>query len=438
MLRAFHPTRRTAVVGLAYVLTAAAAAVLAVGASARTTSSRHAATSKSHSARLRITSEPWGTVPAHPPLNQALPATLFTLSNGNRMTVKITNYGGVVQSIWVPDRRGVVRDVTLGFPDLQGYVTDFTNPPSGGSGDTYFGAIIGRYANRIANAEFTLNGTAFPLGSGAPPANPNNGPNLLHGGPNSYNTQVWAATPIRTAQSVSLKLTYTDPNGFNGFPGAVSNVVIYTLTQNNTLLITYRATTTKPTVINLTNHSYFNLAGEGSGNVFNQLMQINANSFTPTDANLIPTGRIVRVAGTPFDFRSLKPIGRDIHNASARQGQQLVLAHGYDHNWVLNGSGMKLASVATDPSSGRVLKTFTTEPGVQFYTGNFLEGDLVGPSGHTYRQTDGFTLETQHFPNSPNQSNFPSTTLNPGQTFRSSTIYKFSTVAAGQSASRAG
>jgi aldose 1-epimerase len=435
MLRAFHPARRTAAVAVACVLTAAA--VLAAGASARTTSSHRAATSKSHSARLRITSEPWGTVPAHPPLNEALPATLFTLSNGHRMTVKITNYGGVVQSIWVPDRRGVVRDVTLGFPDLQGYVTDFTNPPTGGSGDTYFGAIIGRYANRIANAEFTLNGTAFPLGSGAPPANPNNGPNLLHGGPNSYNTQVWAATPIRGAHSVSLKLTYTDPDGFNGFPGAVSNVVIYTLTQNNALLISYRATTTKPTVINLTNHSYFNLAGEGSGDVFNQLMQINANSFTPTDANLIPTGHIVPVAGTPFDFRSPKPIGRDIHNASAPQGDQLVLAHGYDHNWVLNGSGMKLASVATDPSSGRVLKTFTTEPGVQFYTGNFLEGDLVGPSGHTYRQSDGFTLETQHFPNSPNQANFPSTTLNPGQTFRSTTMYRFSTVAAGRSASRA-
>ena len=416
---------------LACVLTAAASAALAVGASAhapRAKSKSHVAQKAHESGGLSITSQPWGTVPAHPPLNLALPADLYTLSNGHKMTVKITNYGGVVQSIWVPDRRGEVKDVTLGFPDLQGYVTDFTNPPAGGSGDTYFGAIIGRYANRIAGAEFTLNGTLFPLGSPQPPSpNPNNGPNLLHGGPNSYNTQVWKATKIAGAHSVSLKLTYTDPDGFNGFPGAVTNEVVYTLNQDNALRINYSATTTKPTVINLTNHSYFNLAGEGSGDVFNQLMEINANGFTPTDANLIPTGHVVPVAGTPFDFRSAKPIGRDIHNAGAPEGNQLVLAHGYDHNWVLNGSGMKLASVATDPVSGRVLRTYTSEPGVQFYTGNFLEGDLVGPSGHTYRQTDGFTLETQHFPNSPNQASFPSTTLNPGQHFSSSTTYKFST-----------
>ena len=208
----------------------------------------------------------------------------------------------------------------------------------------------------------------------------------------------------------------------------MTNTVTYTLTQDNALKIDYKATTTADTVINLTNHTYFNLAGEGSGDVFNQLMKINANSFTPTDANLIPTGEIVPVAGTPFDFRSFKPIGRDIRDASAPQGNQLVLAHGYDHNWVLNGSGMKLASVAVDPASGRVLQTFTTEPGVQFYTGNFLEGDLVGTSGNTYRQSDGFTLETQHFPDSPNKPQFPSTELKPGQTFSSNTVYKFSTV----------
>jgi aldose 1-epimerase len=203
--------------------------------------------------------------------------------------------------------------------------------------------------------------------------------------------------------------------------------VTYTVTDHNQLKIDYSATTTAPTVINLTNHTYFNLAGEGSGDVYGQLMKINANSFTPTNANLIPTGQIVPVAGTPFDFRSFKPIGRDIRDASAPQGDQLVLAHGYDHNWVLNGSGMKLAAVAVDPASGRELKTYTTEPGVQFYTGNFLEGDLVGTSGHTYRQSDGFTLETQHYPDSPNEPSFPSTELDPGQTFSSSTIYAFST-----------
>ncbi len=320
------------------------------------------------------------------------------------------------------------HNVALGFSKLSDYVTDFTNPPAGGSGDTYFGAIIGRYANRIAGAEFKLDGTTYPLGSPQPPSpNPNNGPNLLHGGPNSYNTQVWDATPTVGRHSVSLKLTYTDPDGFNGFPGAVSNVVTYTLTQDNALEINYSATTTKPTVINLTNHTYFNLAGEGSGDVYDQLMKINANSFTPTDANLIPTGQIVPVAGTPFDFRSLKPIGQDIRSAGAPQGNQLVLAHGFDHNWVLNGSGMKLASVAEDPASGRVLRTYTTEPGVQFYTGNFPEGDLVGTSGNTYRQSDGFTLETQHYPDSPNEPSFPSTRLDPGQTFTSSTTYKFST-----------
>jgi aldose 1-epimerase len=372
-----------------------------------------------------ITSAPWGTVPAHPPLNQALPATLYTLTSGSGMTVKISNYGGVVQSIWVPDRRGREADVALGFSNLQDYVTDFTNPPAGGSGDTYFGAIIGRYANRIANGSFTLNGNTYTLPQ-------NNGTNTLHGGPDAYNTQVWDATPSTTANSASLKLTYTDPDGYNGFPGAVSNTVTYTLTNQNALRIDYSATTTAQTVINLTNHTYFNLAGEGSGDVYGQMMKINASSFTPTNANLIPTGQIVPVAGTPFDFTSLKPIGQDIRDAGASQGEQLVIAHGYDHNWVLNGSGMKLAAVSIDPKSGRELKTYTTEPGVQFYTGNFLEGDLVGPSGHTYRQSDGFTLETQHFPDSPNEPSFPSTELNPGQTFSSTTVYAFSTTGAGQ------
>jgi aldose 1-epimerase len=354
---------------------------------------------------------------------------LHTLTNGRGMRVRISDYGGVVQSIWVPDRHGHLRNVALGFPTLSDYVNDFQNrpwPAKGGSGDTYFGAIIGRYANRIAGAKFTLNGTRNPLGSGPPcPATPtpnDNAGNLLHGGPDSYNTHVWAAAEMRTADAVGLKLTYTDPNCKNGFPGTVQNTVTYLLTNSNELRIHYLATTDKPTVVNFTNHTYFNLAGEGSGDVFHQLLRINAEQYTPINGNLIPTGQLADVAGTPFDFRDLKAIGRDIRDAD----QQLRIAHGYDHNFVLNGSGLRLAAVAGDPASGRILTTYTTEPGVQFYSGNFLVGDLIGSGGHAYRQTDGFTLETQHFPNSINQPNFPSTVLNPGQVFHSMTIYKFS------------
>jgi aldose 1-epimerase len=396
----------------------AAALLFAVGGSAIARNGRGA--HKSHPGRdsLSITSQDWGT--AH-----GQTVKLFTLTNSHRMTVKITNYGGVVQSIWVPDRRGRVANVALGFSKLSDYVNDFENQPwpaSGGSGDTYFGAIIGRYANRIANGEFTLNGHTYHLPQ-------NNGPNTLHGGPLAYNTKVWDATTRTGEHSVSLILTYTDPDGYNGFPGAVTNQVTYTLTQENELRIHYKATTTAPTVVNFTNHTYFNLAGEGSGDVYNQRLKINADKFNPVNANLIPTG-FASVEGTPFDFEQFKPIGRDIRDATAPEGDQLTIAHGYDHNWVLNGSGMKLAAVAVDPDSGRELWTYTTEPGVQLYTGNFLVGDLVGTSGKTYRQTDAFTLETQHYPDSPHhigEANWPSVVLNPGQTFRSTTVYKFGT-----------
>jgi aldose 1-epimerase len=329
--------------------------------------------------------------------------------------VAITNYGGIVQSIDVPDRTGKIANVALGFPTLAGYVNDNTTTTA--SGITYFGAIIGRYANRIANGQFTLNGVTYHLPQ-------NNGTNTLHGGPNAWNTKVWAATEVTRPGLVGLRLTYTDPAGTNGFPGTVQATVFYALTEDSALRIEYTATTDAPTVINLTNHTYFNLAGEGSGDVYGQTMMINANSYTPVNANLIPTGVLAPVAGTAFDFRTPKPIGQDIRNGDT----QLVLAHGYDHNWVLNrtGPGLSLAARATDPVSGRVLTTSTTEPGVQFYTGNFLQGDLVGTSGHTYRQSDGFTLETQHYPDSPNQPSFPSTTLNPGQTFHSTTVYQFS------------
>jgi aldose 1-epimerase len=346
--------------------------------------------------------------------------------------VKITNYGGVVQSIWVPDSTGALKNVALGFPKLSDYVNDFQNQPwpaAGGSGDTYFGGIIGRYANRIANHSFTLDGTTYQLPG-------NNGPNnvdTLHGGPDAYNTQVWAATPEKLANAVALKLTYTDPNGKNGFPGAVSTVVTYTLTQDDAFAITYHATTTAPTVINYTNHTYFNLAGEGSGNVYAQKLAVNSDTFQPTNDAQIPTG-FASVHGTPFDFLTMKPIGRDIEDASAPEGNQLVVAHGYDHNWVLRGSGYRLAAIAQDPGDGIVLWTYTDQPGVQLYTGNFLVGDLVGTSGHAYRQGDAFTLETQHYPDTPHhigQAGWPSVVLNPGQAFNSKTTYKFTTAGPG-------
>jgi aldose 1-epimerase len=368
---------------------------------------------------LNITSQPWGTA-------NGQDVRLFTLSNGNGMSVNITNYGGVVQSISVPDRRRRSVDVALGFPKLSDYVNDFQNQPwpaSGGSGDTYFGAIIGRYANRIADHSFTLNGHLYELPG-------NNGPNninTLHGGPNAYNTKVWQATPETSAHSVALKLTYTDPAGYNGFPGTVDNTVTYTLTNHNALHIGYLATTDAPTVVNFTNHTYFNLGGEASGTIYNQDLQINADKFQPTNDVLIPTG-FASVAGTPFDFRQMKPIGRDISDASAPQGDQLVIAHGYDHNWVLNGSGYRLAAFALDPANGVTLSTYTDQPGVQLYTSNFLVGDLVGTSGHTYRQGAAFTLETQHYPDTPHHigdPNWPSVVLNPGTPFTSTTTYKF-------------
>ncbi|HEX3834348.1 MAG TPA: aldose epimerase family protein [Solirubrobacteraceae bacterium] len=366
---------------------------------------------QAHAAALKISSKPWGTVGGKS-------VKLYTLSNGS-MKVNITNFGGIVQSIDVPGKHGKRANVALGFKNLKGYeANDATTQPAGGSGTTYFGATIGRFGNRIANGKFTLNGTTYHL-----PVN--NGPNTLHGGTDAWNKQVWAPKTSLTPAGASLALTYTSPNGQDGFPGTVVAKVTFTLGAKNALTIHYDATTDKPTVINMTNHTYFNLGGEASGTIYNQGLMINADKYTPTDDTQIPTGKIAPVAGTPMDFRKLKPIGRDI-NANFHQ---LLLAHGYDHNWVLNGpsgGAPRLAAKAVDPASGRVLTATTTEPGVQVYTGNFLVGDLVGTSGHAYRQGDGFTLETQHFPNSPNQPNFPTTTLNPGTPYNSTTVFAFS------------
>ncbi|MGD0166435.1 MAG: aldose epimerase family protein [Gaiellaceae bacterium] len=359
-----------------------------------------------------ITKEPFGTV-------DSTAVDRYTLTNSSGMKVMILTYGGIIQEVWVPDKHHHMANVTLGYASL---TRSATNSYVGSGNSTYFGALIGRYGNRIALGKFTLNGVTYTLPI-------NNSPNSLHGGTVGFDKHVWDVTKADVGPNgPELGLHLLSPDGDSGYPAALDVNVTYTLTKANQIKIDYSATNqsaTLSTVINLTNHTYFNLAGEGSGGVQGQDLMINADSYTPVNANLIPTGVLTPVAGTPFDFRTAKPIGRDINSGDP----QLVLAHGFDHNWVLNrsGSGLSLAARAYDPASGRVLTTWTTEPGVQFYSGNFLVGDLVGTSGHTYRQTDGFTLETQHYPDSPNQPSFPSTVLNPGTPFNSTTIYQFST-----------
>ncbi len=396
---------------------------------------------------VTITSQPWGTVPGEGPAN------LYTLTNSKGMTVNITNFGGVVQSIWVPDRKGGSKNVALGFSSLSDYVNDFFQghtgvpwPAPGGSGNAFFGAIIGRYANRIANASFDLNNTHYTLDA-------NNGPNTLHGGFLGWNTAVWGAATSQGRGFAALELTNTFPDGEGcdrtnattpctgtGFPADVQATVVYKLTNDNQLKISYTAinsSSTLDTVINLTNHTYFNLGGEASGTVENQLLQINADKYTPVDPNLIPQSPFfVNVAGTAFDFRHLHAIGDNLRNTNLPDGytppagqlKQLQIAHGYDHNWVLNGSGYRLVSTALDPKTGIVLRTFTDQPGVQFYSSNFQVGDLIGTSGSVYRQTQAFTLETQHYPDSPHHIGdpaWPSVVLAHGGTFSSDTSYAF-------------
>jgi len=407
----------------------------------RPTVQRHRARPR-RSARVSITSAPWGMVGGQQ-------VNLYTLTNDHGMKVNISNYGGVVQSIWVPTRTGHLVNVALGFSSLADYVDDFTQgatgtpwPESGGSGDTYFGAIIGRYANRIGAASFTLNNTNYILDA-------NNGVNSLHGGYLGWNTHVWNASTSSSPQGPRLTLTAQFPAGegclpslspgCTGYPAPVEARVTYTLSSSNKLEIAYRATNqsaSDATVINLTNHTYFNLAGEGSGDVYGQMLALNSDAYTPVDTNLIPEAPyFVPVDGTAYDFRTMHPIGEYITDAGLPDGTtgqpltQLQIAHGYDNNWVLNDQGRyRLAAVAQDADNGVTLWAYTDQPGVQLYTGNFLVGDLVGTSGHIYRQGAGFTLETQHYPDSPHhigQAGWPSVVLNPGATFTTHTAFAF-------------
>ena len=336
-------------------------------------------------------------------------ATLYTLTNSHGVEAKITNFGGVVVSLKVPDRNDSLADVALGFDELEPY---FEKSP-------YFGALVGRYGNRIAKGKFTLNGTEYTLAQ-------NNGENHLHGGIKSFGRVLWQAEPLQTDSSANLVLRYTSADGEEGYPGRLDVTVEYALTNDNALRIDYRATTDAPTVVNLTNHSYFNLAGQDHGSILNHEVMINADQFVPVDSTLIPTGELAAVEGTPLDFTEPTRVGARIDDDDH---PQIAYGMGYDHCWVLNkeGDAMTLAATVYEPGSGRFMEVMTTEPGVQFYSGNFLDGSLTGKDGAVYGKRSGLCLETQHFPDSPNQPNFPSTELNPGETYETTTIYKFST-----------
>ncbi len=332
---------------------------------------------------------------------------LYTLTNKNGIEVRAITYGGIIVSLRVPDKHGNFDDVVLGYDSLGGYLAK----------SPYFGAIIGRYGNRIGKAKFTLDGKEYQLAA-------NNGPNALHGGLKGFDKVVWKAEPFERQGEVGVAFTYTSRDGEEGYPGNLAVKVTYTLTDKDELIIAYHATTDKATPVNLTNHSYFNLSGAGKRDVLGHEVMLNADHFTPVDETLIPTGKIAGVSGTPLDFTKPTAIGARIES----NDQQMVFGKGYDHNFVINrqGPGLALAARVYEPTTGRVLEVETTEPGVQFYTGNFLDGSITGKGGHVYKQRYGFCLETQHFPDSPNKPEFPSTIVRPGKAYESRTIYRFS------------
>ena len=351
---------------------------------------------------MHVTRESFGRLP------DGQQVELFTLTNTHGVQVKVITYGGIVMALEVPDRTGTLADVVLGYYNLEQYLED----------SPYFGALVGRYGNRIAGGGFTLDGVTYTLAT-------NDGPNHLHGGIRGFDKVVWRGEPVRDQHAVGVQLRYLSQDGEEGYPGRLDAVVTYRLTETNELRIDYEATTDRPTIVNLTHHSYFNLAGQGSGDILGHLLQINADRFTPVDAELIPTGELRSVEGTPFDFRRPTAIGAHINLAD----EQLRNGRGYDHNFVLNSGGDSLALAATvyETTTGRVMEVFTTEPGIQFYSGNFLDGHHVGKEGKAYHYRTGFCLEAQHFPDSPNKPGFPSVVLRPGQVYRQTTIYRFST-----------
>lgn len=350
-----------------------------------------------------ITHEPFGKT------QDGQPVEIYTLQNDNGMVVRILTYGGIIQTVKVPDKNGQMGDVALGYDTLDGYLT---NSP-------YFGALIGRYGNRIAKGHFTLDGKEYTLFT-------NNVPNSLHGGRIGFDKRVWTVDKADVGRrGPELVLSYTSPDGEENYPGTLQVTATYTLLDNeNTLRLRFRATTDKDTIVNLTGHSYFNLAGQGQGTILDQIVYIDADNYTPVDSTLIPTGEIAPVAGTPFDFRTPTAIGARINE----DNEQLKFAGGYDQNFVMNHPAGKLGLDArvTDPKSGRVLEIDSTSPGLQFYSGNFLDGTIVGKGGAIYLHRGAFAMEPQHYPDSPNHPNFPSTVLHPGEVYHNTIVYKFS------------